>query len=306
MCGGLSWVKGGDFNRNIRGWRDYYRDRNTSPYSFKYDMKELKGLWEGKAEIIYSISSRFSLGIGVEFLTEELSGEMSWSLSQEETYFHSPDNFGSISIKEESSQDPKYTLQAIPITFTFYYSFPLGKKLILSLVGGGGYYFGRLRSIEGFDYTFDYTDDRNEHGTLTKFVDQYSSSGEYSEKSTSRTIGFHGGGSLELKISKNFSLVVEALGRLVDFSGWRGQRTDIYGWEHTWGFWGVHSDQGSQERTSEGKLWFVEFRSQETGKTYPRLVFSEEKPVSSFYKNIREGKINLHGLSLRIGFKVQI
>jgi len=304
LCGGLSWINGGDFNQNIRGWRDYYSDRNKSPYSFIYDVDELKVLWEGRAELLYSFSSHFSLGVGVEFLAKQLSGNMSWTLSQEESYFHSADIFGDLSIEEESIQRPKYKIQAVPITLTLSYCFPVSKGSSFSLQAGAGFYFGRLKYTEIYFYTFDYIDNRNEEGTLTKFVDQYSSSGEYSEETTSRAIGFQGGASFEFRISNRSSFIIEVIGRLVNFNGWEGHREDIYSWEHTWGFWGANHDQDEAFDTEEGKLWLVDSYSDETGKNYPRLVFSEEEP--SIYSDVREARINLNGLSLRIGFRIQI
>jgi len=304
VCGGLSWINGGDFNKNICGWRDYYRDHDISPYSFTFNLKEPQGLWEGRAELLYSVSSRFEIGIGLEFLAKQVSGEMSWSLNQNESYFHSQNNYGNISIKEESFKQPKYNLQVIPVTLSAYYSIDFGKRLILAFGGGVGYYYGRLKYIEGYNYSFDYVDELTINDTLTKFVDQYSSSGEYSEKSTSHAIGFHGGASFELRISRRFSFVVEGLGRIVSFNEWEGQKSDKYSWEHTWGFWGAYYDQGNEQEVREGKLWLVEVLSRETGKSYPRFVFSKEKPVSSFYEDVREAGINLDGFSLRIGFRV--
>lgn len=304
LCGGLSWVDGGDFNQNIRGWRNYYQDRDKNPYSFLYDVDELKVLLESRAELLYSLSSRFRIGVGVELLTRQLAGNMSWTFNQEESYFLSEDEFGDISIEEESIQGPKYKIQALPIILTLSYSFPVSEKSAFFLQAGAGYYFGRLKYTEIYFYTFDYSDDRNEKGVFTRFVDQYSSSGEYSEETTSRAIGFHGGAALEIKISTRLAFVVEALGRVVSFNGWKGHREDEYSWEHTWGFWGANRDQGEELDSREGKLWLGDFFSSETGKNYPRLVFSEEEP--SIYNNIREARINLNGLSLRIGFRIQI
>jgi len=48
----------------------------------------------------------------------------------------------------------------------------------------------------------------------------------------------------------------------------------------------------------------VEFKSDETGKSYPRFVFSEEKPLFFSYTEIKPAKINLNGFSLRIGIKI--
>lgn len=306
MCGGLSWINGGDFNKNIRGWRDYYKDRNSSPYSFQHNVGDLLSLWESRAELIFNFSSRLSLGIGVEFLAKRISGEMSWNFSQNESYFNSPKSFGEISIEEESFQTPQYTIQSLPVIISFYYSFPLGKKWILSLEGGGGYYFGLLRYREEYQYSFDYVHENTSDCCVVTDVDQYTSSGEYSEESRSHSLGFHGGGSLEIRLASRFSLIVEVLGRWVNFKGWKGTRVDKYTWEHTWGLFGTNFDSGSNEETRDGKLWIVDFQSDETGNSYPRFIFSEEEPVSLVFRNMREGKINFNGLSLRIGFMIHL
>lgn len=306
LCDGLSWISGGDFNRNIQGWRNYYSDHNTSPYSSSYRMEKLQGLLESRVEFIYSISSKFCLGVGLEFLTKKISGEISWSFSQNESYFNSPYDFSDVSVEEESFQEPRFTLQTLPVIVTFYYSLPLGRGLILSLGAGGGYYFGWLNYREVYQYRFDYVEEKTVDSNALTDVDEFSTSGEYSEKSTSHSLGFHGGGSLEIRLTSSLSFIFEALGRWVDFKGWKGERIDSYTWEHTWGLYGQNYDSGSEEEVKEGKLWMIDYQCDETGNSYPRLIFSKERPVSSSFVNVREGKINFNGLSIRVGFMIRI
>jgi len=110
--------------------------------------------------------------------------------------------------------------------------------------------------------------------------------------------------SLEYKIRSGIHLIVEAAGRMVEFKEWKGNQNDSFSWDHTWGYWGAYSDKDSLKEAAEGKLWMVIFHSEETGKSYPRFIFSDEKPSSSFYTEVRPARINLNGLSLRAGIKI--
>jgi len=276
IYGGRSWFDGGDLNKNIRGWNNYFNDRNENPYSFNYDVKELRDLWEGGAEVVYSLSSRFRVALGLEFLTGANEGEMFSSLNQEQDYYYSAEDFGTIFLEEQSFQQPKYKVQSIPLTLTLYYFLPLGPRASIFLGCGGGYYSGKITYREDYEYNFDYKDEKNLSGGL------------------------------ELNIRRGLYLIIEVQGRWVDFSGWSGSKSDNYTWNHIWGYWGAFSDEGSSEESREGELWMVEFKSDQTGESYPRLVFSGEKPLSSFFSGARAAKINLSGFSFRIGIKVNL
>jgi len=306
IYGAGNWIGGGDLNRDIKSWNSYYSDRNKNPYSFQYDVRELHILWEGGAEVIYDISSRSSIILGLGFLRGATEGKITSHFSQKQDYHNSPFDFGTVNIDEQSQQQPEYHLQAIPVSITLNYSFPLGDKGGFFFGAGGGYYFGKLRYSEVYQYNFDYSDDKDLSGSFVQFVDQYQSSGVYSEESTCRTIGLHVKGGLELKIGENLFFFIEALGRRAHFGNWKGSKKDAYNWTHTWGFWGANSDKGSLDETSDGKLWMGELMSDETGKSYGLLVFSEEEPTSLLYTMARPAKIDLDGFSLRIGIKINL
>lgn len=306
IYGGMSWADGGDLNKNLRGWKNYFSDRNRNPYFFEYDVEELHRLLESGAEITYFLSSRFRIGLGFEFLVGTTEGEMSSNLKFEKNYVNSSDDFGTIFLEEQSLQNPRYRFRTIPVTLTFYYFFPFGRRGNLFIGWGGGYYSGKLEYKEDYHYNFNFRDEYMLSGSLLSFVDQSSSSGTYLEESTSKTFGLHGRGGLELKIYKDLHFVFEVIGRWVDFKDWTGSKKDSYSWNHTWGFWGTNKDAGSGEEVNKGKLWMVEYRSDETGKSYSRFVFSEEKPLFSSYLEARPARINLNGFSLRIGIKVRL
>ncbi len=304
IFGGPSWIDGGDLNRNIRGWDNYFEDRNKAPYSFDYSVKELHFQWEGGVEVIYRLSSRFHLALGAELLTGTIHGEMTSSLDQEQDYFNSSDDYGTIFLDEQSVLQPRYSLRSIPLTLTIYYFFPAGKRVNFFLGCGGGFYLGKITYEEEYEYTFDYRDEKYLSASLLEFVDQYSSSGTYLEESTSHAIGFHAKSGLELKIRQDLLLFIEVQGRWANYSDWKGSWKDEYAWDHTWGYWGANFDRDSSEDVGEGKLWMVEFESDETGKSYPRFIFSKEKPVGSSYSGMRPAKINLSGVTVRVGIRL--
>lgn len=306
LWGGGSRVDGGDLNRNISGWDSYFEDRNKAPYSFSYDVKRLQAVWGCGAELTWRPFTHLSFGLGLEFLRGAAEGEMASHMTEEQAYFNSSQDFGTIFIDEQSSQQPKYRIQSIPLTLTLYYFFTFGKKVNLFLGCGGGCYFGKMTYRENYSYDFDYTDEKNLSGSILEFIDQYSTSGSYSEEMSCKAFGFHAKGGCEFKIGGRLYFIVEAQGRKVGFNDWKGQKKDSYTWSHTWGYWGVFSDEDSAEEAGEGKLWMAEFVSDETGKSYPRFVFSEEKPLSPSYSRPRPAKINLSGLSLSLGIRISL
>jgi hypothetical protein len=306
LYGGRSWFGGGDLASSIQGWLSYLRDRNSSPYSTSADLKELRGFWDAGAELTYSLSSRIRLGLELGFLYGRTAGMMRLRLSREEDYFFSPDDFGTISVDEQSDQKPSYTLQSMPVSLTLSYSLPFGKWVNFFLGCGGGYYPARIRYREEYEYDFNYRDEQNLSGSIAEYIDQYSTAGTYSEACRSQAFGFHVRAGLEIQIRRNAHLVIEAWGRKVEFGNWKGRKKDTYDWSHTWGYWGAFSEEGSSEDSGEGKLWMVEFWSEETGKSYPRLIFSEEEPLSPSFLSAREMKMNLDGFSLRVGIRFSL
>ncbi|MFQ6069136.1 MAG: hypothetical protein ACE5LC_01265 [Candidatus Aminicenantales bacterium] len=303
---GLDSIGGGDFNRSIQGWRSYFADHNQSPYSFDYNLGQLRSFWGWRLELIHNLSSHLSIGLAMEMMSARLSGDMSWDFNQIETYSIGQDETVKIKTAEESYQEPHYRLKAFPLLFAFYYSFPLSRKLKFSLGAGAGFYRGRLQNREYYTYSFDYEYTYTTDCCLLTDVDEYFATGDYEEKSRSLALGFHGGGSLELRLSSSLSFVVEIFARWVNFKGWKGERLDEYTWEHTWGPFGTEYDSGQEKELTGGKLWLVDYECSETGKTYPRLVFSPDMPVSPFFREVREGIISLSGVSARIGFLIRI
>lgn len=305
LCPGLSWIDGGDLNRNIQGWKSYLEDYYQSPYSLDCDLKKLHHLWDLQAEVVFALSRRFSLALGLEFLTGEAQGSVFFHLNKEEDYINSPQDFGAIFLDEQSLQKPRYRLQSIPLTLTFYYSFPFGRQSNFFLGCGAGYYWSQMSYQEEFDYYFDFKDQKNLSGSQLEFIDRYLSSGTYSEKTSSKAFGLQAKAGLEIKIREGSYFILEAQARMVDFKNWTGSRGEEYDWSHTWDYWGALSDSGSEKTSDKGKLWMVDFRSEETEKSYSRFLFSSQEP-SSPYTEARPAKINLNGFSIRVGIRIYL
>lgn len=304
VTGGMCWIAGGDLSRNLSGWKSYYSDRNQWPYSFAFDVNELRLSWEGGVEIVYSFSPRFQVGLGLAYLMGTTEGEMSSSLEYEEDYFNSTLDFGTISLEERRFQRPRYSLRTIPVNLTLYYAFPLSRKVQVFAGLGIGLYSGKMVYREDYQYDFDYKDEKILFGSPLSFVDQYGTSGEYSEETRSQTFGLQGKAGLEFRVYKQFHFVLEIIARRIHFTNWEGTKRDAYNWDHTWGFWGANTDRGSSEEKSKGKLWMVQFLSEITGKSYPRLVFSEEEPIFSSYSEAKPARINLDGIAVRVGVRI--
>lgn len=301
--GGWGWTDGGDLNKSISGWRQYYEDRQSPSFSSIYSVREMHCTYEVGAEVMVKISSRWSIGLGTSFLPFSQNGEISTKYAAQQNYTISPSQWGTVSVEETTSQSPSYEIEAVPITLSAYYLLPLGEKYDLCLGGGGGLYLSRYRYKEEYSYRFNYTDDQYSANSSVQYVDRYSTAGEYSETAETQAFGLHAAAALDVRISPSFFITLEVLGRWVNLDGWEGEKADSYDWTHIWGLGGGYSDKGTEEESYDGRLWRVDVRSGQTGKSYPRLVFSQEEPVSVDYAAVKPANINLSGISARIGFK---
>lgn len=305
ILGGWGWSEGGDLNRSISGWREYFRDKESAIFSSTYGVDEIHALGELGGGLTIKISPRWRLGVEISFLRQRGRGEISTRLSSIEPYSLSPLQSGVVSLNETSTQSPFWRVEAIPVVLSLSYLFPLGEKVNLWVGGGGGLYFGRYVYQEEYALESDYLDEVTGPGSFVQYVIQYSTSGNYTEKLKTVALGLQGAAGLEIKLTTSLSLSLEILGRWVDLGSWEGTKRDFYQWSQTWGYGGISSDQGSNEDTSDGELWRVDDLSEETGKAYPRLLFSKGEPVSSSYSEARSASIRLSGMSVRIGLGIR-
>jgi hypothetical protein len=305
LRGGVGWLHGGDLNRSIGGWRDYYQDRKSSSFSSSFGLKELRGIFEVQAELEVRLSPRWRVGLAVGYVSGKTSGDVSTSLSEQQGYMLPSGGDGAISLEEETIRLVGYELRAVPVLVTVYRSFRLRENVELSLGTGGGFYFGRYNYHEGYVYDLDYSDTQSTAIGTIQYIDRYESAGEYTETATARGFGLHGLVGLEYRISPSLGLTFEVAGRWAGLDDWRGEKADAYQWSQIWGFEGGFAEDGQVEESAEGRLWLVDARGGATPGTYSRLVFGAEEPASSSYSNVRPAQISLGGISARIGFRFQ-
>jgi len=302
---GAGRLDGGDLNTSIGGWKDYYQDRKSSSFSSSYGLKELRWIGEVQAEVAVRLSPRWEVGLAVGYVPGITSGEVSTLLSEVEAYTLPSGVGGTISVEEGTARLLKYELRAVPVLVTVYRSFRLRDNLEISLGAGGGLYFGRYSYRDKYLYNLDYSDTQIIAGATTQYIDRYESAGEYKETAAARGFGAHGLVGLEYRTSPSLAIVFEIVGRWAGLDDWRGEKTDAYEWSQTWGSGGGFSEGGEAEESAEGKLWRIDARGETASGTYPRLFFGAEEPSSPSFSNVRPARINLGGISARIGFRVQ-
>jgi len=171
------------------------------------------------------------------------------------------------------SWEPKYS--AIPINLSGYYYLPISSKMNAFLKAGIGYYSAKI--------TFKTRQELKLLGSPNEW-DQ--NDGEAKDNG----FGFHGGLGFEYKITESISLYAEGIGRYANFKNWDVDNT--------------YSDSSGYTLRESGTFWYVEEYEEQTGKYYPSLHLSEQKPSDPGLRNIKKAEIDFSGFSFRIGVKI--
>jgi hypothetical protein len=187
---GAGFGSDGDFGAMVKSYEDfskYFAAVLGTNRSGKLEWPKMGN--DLGAELIWGVSRRFGLGLGIGSLTK----------SEKSTIEVGPYPF------LEGNFD--FKLLSTSVTLSAYYLYPLTARLAVTLKGGPGYFWGRCRYAmsvlgSGEDQTFN-ADIRD------------------------RTLGLQGSLGLEFKISDHISLFAEGGGRLVKFSKWQGDETVV-------------------------------------------------------------------------------
>jgi opacity protein-like surface antigen len=297
LTGGLSTIDGGDLNDDIREFHKFASYLNGNPvYSASLDLDEMNSAFNFGGELVYNIKNRFSIGLETEYLTRTVEGLFSLDYSTSTAYWWGT---GIEGWNEMSTR--MYTLRAIPILLNLYYSIPLGNKTSIILNLGSGYYFGSFGRSSDYEGGSEYEE---ESWYYLDYLYEYSYSGVEKETSNAATFGFHGGIGIDINLTSHIGLIIEARGRMVNFKDWEGDYRDRWNWEEsewleTQGT--IFGDNGSEFDKEAGKLWLIAFPDEMTDETYKRIGVWEEKPETT----LRQAEINLNGITLRAGIKIQ-
>jgi len=297
LYGGWSYADGGDLNKSINGWREYYRDRRGAGFTSSYNLGTMHGAAEIGAEAVLALSQRWSLSLSIGYVSQNKSGQIFTRLVGHDEGLDSFPDPWQVDFEQTTEQRPRYTRLTIPVTLNLDYAFVLGTRWILTVGGGGGIYWGRLDLEESYNISSETVAEEPTANGVVQYVDRLRTTGEYSEKLTSTGFGLHGRLGLEYRLSSSTFLTVAVLGRWVNMKGWEGNRRDASEWQWIYGLWGAYSAEGTDERTENGQLWKYGLRDDVSGKSYPILVFGESAPSS----DSRPARIDLTGLSVRLG-----
>ncbi|MGB7296958.1 MAG: hypothetical protein WBC70_15345 [Candidatus Aminicenantales bacterium] len=294
IYGGWSYADGGDLNKSIAAWRDYYSGRQSAVFSSSYNLGAMHGALELGSAAVLALSRCWSLSLGVGYITQEKSGQISTRSTRNDGSL--PETW-TVDFEQTTEQRPRYTRLTIPVTLSQDYAVVLGTRWTLTLGGGGGIYWGRLDLQESYDISSESIAEEPTANGIIQYVDRLRTTGEYTEELTSTGFGLHGRLGVEYRLSPSTFLTASVLGRWVDMKGWEGNRRDASEWRWDYGLWGAYSAEGTNERTESGQLWRRELRDDVTGKSYPILVFGESAPTSGS----QQPNINLSGISVRLG-----
>lgn len=205
IFGGGDYLQGGDLNRGLQGWTDYWKaNLNAQGYTQQtgsFNPVHL-GLNVG-GDVILLLSPHWGLGLGTEYIMATKSSALTFQ-----------------STTKVINWDILGKAQALPAKLSLFYFIPLTDSLTITFHAGAGYYSAKTRL--GSKQESDYIIDANGTG-----------------------IGYHGGIGLEIKFFTGASLFIEGAGRYATLSGFEGNVTidgdhawdgKLYYWEakHTY------------------------------------------------------------------------
>jgi hypothetical protein len=294
LYGGWGYADGGDLNKSINSWREYYSDRRGEEFTSLYNLETMRGASELGAEAALALSRKWSLSLGVGAVFQRTSGQIFTRSVQRDAPL--PET-GTVDFEQTTEQRPLYTLLSIPVTLWLDYTVVRGERWSLTTGVGGGIYWGHLELEESYNVSSESITEETTAGGIIRYIDRLRTTGEYMEQTTGMGFGVHGRLGVEYRLSPSVFLTASVLGRRVNMKGWRGDRRDASEWQWDYGLWGASSAEGRDERSENGELWMQELREDMTGKSYPILVFGETAPSSGS----RQAGISLSGISVRLG-----
>lgn len=196
LTGGLAHLLGGDASANRTAYSAYWRDRaqqQGSGVEIEGGTQSIHSGMNFDADVIYYLSSRLGVGIGVSYILANKGKD------QSRMVIRWPGEM------RTDSRGDKFS--AVPIKLGVFFSLLQSHKLNLFLNAGAGYYLANWKESEDYE-------SESQGASYWK---------KYETKMHSGGIGFHGGLGLEYRLFKNLFFVVEAFGRYARISGFEGE-----------------------------------------------------------------------------------
>jgi hypothetical protein len=293
--GGIGFLLdgGGDLEKTRQGIVDYHYDlggmRGYTGYS-DWGKKPTLAAFDG--DLVFQFGKTFGIGIGSGYLWYRSQGSYGDTIAIAQAA-----GADTITVNASTSSIRNYKLTAIPIKLSLFAAFPMGRWNLYGRAGAG-YYFGHLTSEMSSDVAMTEQllspTQPDVRGDITGRI-------EVAEDSKVNAVGFHGGLGLEYRLAPAIALGIECFGRIVDFSGWSGTRSQstearIRLWREGVGW---YSDQTTTTTESvAGRLYYAEYRDANLNKYYGDMGIQETKPFGLDIQNSREAKINLNAVGL--------
>ena len=168
-------------------------------------------------------------------------------------------------------------IRIIPVTFNLFYSLLCNNKLNLRVVSGMGYYFGNVK----WEYKWIRDDG------YSAFQERWDGK--------SGTWGFKAGINLEYYLNTWLSFVAETHGRYVVLKNLKGNLSRAY-----------KSNVIESQEIENAYLYVYRQPAYNNGNTFPLIDFFPEGEIDLKYSDPQKGKIDLSGLSIRLGIKLRI
>jgi len=251
VYGGMSLLSGGDLNKGAEGMFNFYDAYfRALGFATRGEFTPAQAGFNLGGDLIFQFNPSIGLGLGAGYTSAALT-------SVDE--FQGAGGSGAISHRVRSA--------ALPLRLSFFYFLPVagGEKYNVVFHAGLGYYLSRA------GHTF-----------------RLESGGSWLEQDldcSGKGLGFHGGIGLEIALSGNMGLILEAGGRYAAFAGFEGDKT-------------VRNSLGAIVAT-RGKLYYFEFSP--TGGTFPQLDVSDTEIAGPGIGSLREAEVQFTGLSVTIG-----
>jgi hypothetical protein len=190
LYGGYTYVAAGDVNDGTDYFfeiLDFYSAQGLGTVTGSY--KPLHGGYDFGADIIYQLSPKLGLGLGLGYMRNSNKSVGTWG-----------DEVDSVLLTAGA------TLTAMPVRLSLFYDIPYSEKFNLTLSAGAAYYASlKLEGTQRLEFAPDDWEEMSLVGTQRSGAD----------------IGFHGTLGFEYLFSPKLGFFVEAVGRYAKFKNFK-------------------------------------------------------------------------------------
>lgn len=255
LSGGLSYIKLDDINRSLKGWEELWKKIILSREDW-----EFAGGGAGKfnigynfeGEIIVSLSPHLAASFGVGLIYGELTEE------KIEVFIDTHSSTSSITRPTK--------VNALPLTFSGYFFFPLGKNLDVFIKGGTGLIWTKYIEREGGK-------------SLTADTYNY----WWHQEASAQGPVFLGGLGIIYRIDPSLGFFLEGGARWAKISGFQGETPE----------------------GEEGDLYFLEEHDPDLDHWHAKYGIFTEEPTGDYFRSVKKAAVDFSGFSARIGLLIK-